>query len=222
MIQLTIGSTSCTARVKETPFEDYGPEVEIDLQKFLYSFKTEQNFMADIPQGYYKMVETLDDKIYIWQVIHNTNSIITFPFQSGHSLNLYVPYLNFKWELKAEDQGYKIINSWLSICHANPFETPDPDTYHFGFTNIYGDERICWGSHRLEGTLIPDLKQLNRYSSIFINEARNNDMVGWSNLADYHQSPDSDGLFQHYSLDDWRSNNNFVGGRITNFWSGSN
>ena len=73
MIRLTINSDGCLAEIKKDLFSDYDIPIPIDLNKFLYSFQAEQNFMSDIPIGYFKHVE-IGDQLYLWQVFHNTNN----------------------------------------------------------------------------------------------------------------------------------------------------
>jgi len=216
MIRLTIGTTGCLAEVKKSPFSDYSPPVEIDLNKFLYSFQTEQNFTSDIPIGYFKHTE-INDQIYLWQVFHNTNNIFTFNYMDGDPLNLYIPYIIFKWRLKIINDNYKITGSWIAIGYDSPFNVDFSDVYHFHFTNVYNNDKICWGSHRVEGSNLPGPRQLGINTNIFLYEARNNDIVSRYNLEDDHELPNNNGIFGTILLEEWETRN-FVGNKLDDFW----
>ena len=217
MIRLTIDSTKCMAEIKKDSFSAYGEPVAIDLNKFLYSFQIEQNFMSDIPVGYYKHVE-VEDNIYLWQVFHNTNNIFAFNYRDGEPVNLYIPYIIFKWKLQSINQQYKIMNSKVAIAYNNPFEEENVDIYQFNFTNVWDDGRICWGSHGTQGTIIPNLRNLSSFTNTFLTESRNNDMQSWSTINESHKMPNDRGLFEIELLDRWIENR-YVGSDYNDYWS---
>jgi hypothetical protein len=154
----------------------YEPKiVSIDELRQLFSIKEESSMIMPLWIVWYE-VKDVNMKVL---VCRNTQ-YLDFTY-SNIQYHLHYPYLYFLFDLRVENNMYKVINTSIF----SSFNPPRENTriYQVRLNNVYGDARLCWGDVLTrELRSIHGLHELNTIINMWFNAERNTDLVNMDDI----------------------------------------